>query len=263
MPKAHANGLRIHYETHGSGNPPYLTILGGLGDSTRNWGVVARELAKSFTVVVPDTRGAGQTEKPPPPYSIQTFADDIITFWDAVGIDKSHVLGFSMGGMVAQMVVAKQPQYVQKLILISTTAGKKRFAPQNPDVPKIMYGYEFSEQHFLKTYQILFSPEFKKNFDQNMFLKFKLSDPHPQPREAFLAQYEAIKNFDGTELLPKIKCPTLILAGDQDTMIAADAATFLHEHITGSRLIVYPGCGHIPQMEQPQEFYKNVLEFLK
>lgn len=263
MPKAHANNLHIYYETHGSGLAPYLTILGGLGDSTRNWGLIARELSKNFTVIVPDTRGAGKTEKTDPLYSVELFAHDTTGFLDAVGIDKTHILGFSMGGMTAQAIAAHHPEYVDKLILVSSTAGKKRFAPQNPDVPHLMYGYEFSESHFSKTYGILFSKKFRESFDKNMFVKFKLSDPNPQSQACFLAQYEAVKNFDGAGLLDKIKCPTLILAGTDDGMIATDASQFLHEHIAGSKLLLYPECGHIPQMEQPQKFYTDVTDFLR
>lgn len=263
MPKANANGVRLHYETHGSGSGPYLTILGGLGDSTRNWGLIARELGKDFTVVVPDTRGAGQSEKAAPPYSIELFANDVIAFWDVVGIEKSHVLGFSMGGMVAQWIASHEPQYIDRLILVSSTAGKKRFAPQNPDVPRLMYSHEFTETHFAKSYQVLFSEKFRENFDEKMFVKFKLSDPYPQPRELFVAQFEAIKNFDGTGLLAKINHPTLIIAGSSDEMIAPDASQFLRDNIPNATLLPYPDCGHIPQMEEPQRFCKDVRDFLK
>ena len=261
MPTVEANGLHIYYEKFGTG--PALTILGGLGDSTRNWGIVARELGKHFTVLVPDTRGSGQSEHTEPPYSIELFAKDTLAFWDALNVASSQVMGFSMGGMVALVIAAQDPKYVERLVLVSTSPGKKKYSPDHPGIKQIMENYSLTENHFSQTYEILFSEKFREKFDQKMFVKFKSGDPNPQDKKYFLAQYEAVKSFDGSNLLAKIPHPTLIIAGTSDGMISQKGTRYLGDHLRHSQLLLYPDCGHIPQMEEPQRFYRDVIEFLK
>lgn len=261
MPHVQVNGISLYYEKNGDG--PWLTILGGLGDTTRNWGTLTNQLTKHFTVLLLDHRGSGQSEKTLPPYSMELFAQDTIALWKSLGIVKSNVLGFSMGGMIAQELAITHPERMEKLILISSSPNKKRFPPKNLSVPQILESYTHEEIHYSQTYKLLFSKTFQKKYSTQTFVKFQLGHPHPQPKENFLAQYYAVRNFDSTGHLHKITCPTLILLGDSDEMSSKEGAEFLHKHIAGSKLILYNDCGHIPQAEQPKKFLQDVLEFLK
>lgn len=259
VPFVKANGIHMHYLQDGAG--PNLTILGGLGDSARNWGLLARRLAKNFRVLILDHRGVGQSEKAKPPYSISQFAKDTIGVFHALEISQSHVLGFSMGGMVALQMVLDFPNFVDKLVLVSTSPSKKMFPPDKI-VRKILKNYTHDEGHYAQTYKLLFSEKFRKNYPLNSFSRFKISDPHPQPKENFLAQYEAVINFDICDHLNKIKNKTLIIAGSADVITPPQAAQYLHKNIPNSHLDFYKGCQHIPQAEEPKRFLQDVIQFL-
>ena len=99
MTKILTNNIHIYYETHGNGAP--LLILGGLGDTTRNWQAIAKKLAKTHQVILLDNRGAGQSDRPEGPYTIEQMANDAMGVLDHLGIKETHVLGFSMGGKIA------------------------------------------------------------------------------------------------------------------------------------------------------------------
>ena len=120
MPKVKVNGINMHYEVHGDGFP--IVMITGVSFCLKIWdNVLIDSLSKQFKVILFDNRGAGQTDIPEGEYTIKMMADDTTGLMDALNIERAHILGFSMGGMIAQEVALNYPQKVEKLILWGTT----------------------------------------------------------------------------------------------------------------------------------------------
>lgn len=262
MPFAQVNGIRIHYQEIGNGPP--LTILGGLGDNIRNWSMLAAQMAKHFQILLIDNRGAGQSDKPPGPYKIQDMAHDTVALLERLGRAKTHLLGFSMGAKIAMWVAVHRPELVDKLVLVAPTpASEKSPAPLSDEIHDVLENHEASEAHYKRQFEILFSPRYKNKFTPEMFAKFKMSDPHPQPEAAFQAQYAAVKNFDIAGEVHHIVSPTLLIAGKADRLTSYKNAQWLRDNIPQAKLLLYDEAGHIPQTEETQRFITDVTGFLK
>ncbi len=122
MPKAKVNGINISYSVGGKGEPLFLIM--GLGREGGDWVLQRRVFQKYFRVITFDSRGAGKSDKPGEPYTIKSMADDTVALMDYLKIGKAHVLGVSMGGMIAQEMAINYPERVGKLVLVSTTPGR-------------------------------------------------------------------------------------------------------------------------------------------
>jgi pimeloyl-ACP methyl ester carboxylesterase len=136
VPKVQANGIQIHYETHGTGAP--LVLIGGLGADTFLWFRQVPELCKHFQVIVFDNRGAGESDKPDEPYSVPMFAADTAGLLGALGIERAHILGASLGGMIAQQFAIDYPALLDRLVLASTTFGGLHSVPIPQDTLNAM-----------------------------------------------------------------------------------------------------------------------------
>lgn len=263
MPFAQVNNIQLHYQELGNMGPP-LVILGGLGDNIRNWSMLAAQIAKHFRLLLIDNRGAGQSDKPPGPYKIDDMACDTTALLDHLGIVKTYILGFSMGAKIAMWMAVHRPELVDKLVLVAPTpASEKSPAPLSSEVHDVLKNHEATEAHYKRQFEILFSPRYKEKFTPEMFAKFKSADPYPQPKEAFLAQYDAVKNFDISGEAHHIVSPTLIIAGKVDQLTSHKNAEWLAENIPHAELLIYEESGHIPQAEETKRFIADVTRFLK
>ena len=260
MPKANVNNLEIFYSIEGSGEP--LLILGGLGDSNRNWNLTAKQLAKNFQVIVIDHRGAGQSERVTSPYQIEDFAEDAANLLDTLGIKTTHVLGFSMGGKVALTFATKHPDRVNKLIMVSTGLNKDLDVNLRSHAREVMDRYKFTPESFEAQFEMLFGKKFKAQMGANMFVKFQLNNPHPQSEQDFRLQFEAVKSFKCPKNFSNLTMPTLILHGEDDQVTPVENAIWLESQLSNGTLITYPEVGHIPQAEASGQFIKDVNSFL-
>ncbi|MCK5654501.1 MAG: alpha/beta fold hydrolase, partial [Dehalococcoidia bacterium] len=120
MPKAKVNEVNIDYAVHGQGEP--LVLIQGLGGPRSGWIFQTRAFGKYYRVITFDNRGVGKSDKPGGSYTVRTMADDTIALLDYLGVDKAHVLGISLGGMIAQEIAINYPERVRKLILACTAA---------------------------------------------------------------------------------------------------------------------------------------------
>jgi pimeloyl-ACP methyl ester carboxylesterase len=250
MPKAHINNIDIYYETHGSGDP--LILIGGLGYDIWQWHKMVPELAKEFEVIIFDNRGAGKSDCPPGPYSADILAEDTAGLLDYLGLAPAAVMGFSMGGFVAQALVINRPELVSKLILADTTYGGPNYVPMTPDrlakladltmdpVERAEWGIEDST-----------GPGFKESNQDFVkeWLQYILG--RPMTPEGFLAQMAIGLGLDSASyedsFQPKLKnisVPTLILFGELDVIVPTANAELLAQEIPGSRIEILPNTGH-------------------
>jgi pimeloyl-ACP methyl ester carboxylesterase len=231
MPTVFVNGIHIYYEIHGTGVP--LVLIGGLASDLTYYEGIIRQLSHKYQVIAFDNRGAGRTDKPDIPYSIEMMADDTAGLLAALGIKYANVLGISMGGRIAVELTLQHPKQVKSLILVSTIVKRMpmTWSHRMLDV--------FFKLPFLRT----------------------AGRRYPAPSYAASRQREATRNYDATDRLREIHVPTLILHGKNDRLASCALAEEMHARIQGSKMLVFKGAHHFLFVRQEQ-FVAAVVDFL-
>lgn len=266
MPYATSGDARIYYEVRGEG--PSLVLVEGLGYARWMWIMQVDDLSRDHKLIIYDNRGVGKSDKPNYPYTMDLFADDLKAVMDAVGAESAHILGVSMGGMIAQWFALKYPDSVRSLILVSTHHGGKDIKPIPRETLNAMFGpppSHLKSERDILAYKMryAFSPGWP---EANRELFEKLIDlrmREPQPPEAYMNQARAALTFDASDRLHEIQAPTLIIHGDQDRVVPVGNAFKLHAKIKNSRLVIFKGAGHLVIIERASEFNNIVREFIK
>ncbi len=232
MPTVRVNDINMYYELRGEGEP--FALLPGLGSDVSDYARIIEGLSKHYRVVALDNRGAGRTDKPDTPYSIEMMADDAAGLLTAVGISSTHVLGHSMGGRIALALALRHPELVRSLVLVSTSA---RVSGRRGRV-RLLGG-----------------------FWRRMPVLRSLGD-HPQPYYAFVRQFEASGNYDCSARLGEIRAPTLVVHGKRDRLVPLKLAEETHAGIRASKMVVLGG-GHLRLFFKPEECVRAITEFLR
>jgi 3-oxoadipate enol-lactonase len=254
------SGVRIAWERRGAGEP--LLLIHGLGYARWGWEPVADGLAEAHEVVLFDNRGIGESDAPTGPYAVQDLALDAVAVLDAAGLQRAHILGTSLGGMIALQLVLDHPARVDKLVLACTTPGGAGSAPMPERTVRLL-----AEAQGLPAEIAL------RRFVENAFA------PHPDPAQierimrhriataqspaAWAAQASAGTAFDVWDRLGEIRAQTLVLTGDQDAVVDPKNSDLLAARIPEARLEVFDGGGHLFFWEQPDRFVDAVTEFLQ
>jgi 3-oxoadipate enol-lactonase len=217
MPLIQANGIALYVEDTGSGSP--LLLITGAGSNTVGWGPLFPVLQERFRVIAFDNRGAGRSSAPPGPYTTRQMADDAAALLDHLGIPRAHVLGHSLGGMIAQEVALAYPERVERLVLVATLACPR------PGfwVPWSTFLVQAAERGLdpagsaLWLMPWMFTPTFMAQHDVvEAALAASRNDPYPTPAHGLAAQAAAGLAHDTRSRLPQIATPTLVLVGAED-----------------------------------------------
>ncbi len=204
--------IDMYYEVHGSGEP--LVLIGGLANDVSEWEWMINSCAESHRVLAFDNRGAGRSDKPDVPYSIEMMAEDTDALMEIAGMPQATVLGVSMGGRIALQLTLAHPERVARLILVSTMASAR---PEGSMTRMEMLSLVGS---------LIFRGR------------------HPQPRYAQGRQRDASRRYDCTDRLGEIHVPTTILHGRKDRIAPLHEAQLMRRGIAGSELITFRG-GHL------------------
>ncbi len=231
MPQVLVNSIHMYYEVHGVGKP--LVIINGLSTDISKFQKVFEPFTKQYKVLMLDNRGAGRSDKPDEPYSIEQMANDTKQVMEAAGYTNATVLGISMGGRIALELALSEPRLVNKLILVST--APKRIAKRT------------WKHHFIFNI-VPHLPLFKGSY--------------PQPYYAYRRQHQASMSYDGSARLGELTMPTLILHGDHDTIVPLADAEKMAAGIHNSQLTVFRG-GHLFFiLRERQKFIDSVRTFI-
>jgi len=261
VPYAEANGLRIHYELAGDG-PRTIVLVNGLADDLASWAFQMDALLHAgFQVLRFDNRGVGETTCPSGPYTTRLLARDTKALVDYLQITDFHLLGVSMGGMIAQEYALAFPADLRSVTLASTYASPGPFCSRmfalwadlapvvgTPTVMRDVTLWAFTREFFESRQEELSEFEGAMQFSS-------------QPLHAYLAQLSAIRTHDLTERLDEIEVPTLVVAGESDILIPVALSKRLAEGIRASRWALTPG-GHAAMWEYSAEFNSVVIGFL-
>ena len=263
MQYAAVNGTKIAYGVCGSGPP--LVLIMGYRLSSLAWPLdFVEALAARFTVVLFDNRGTGTSDKPTFGYEISNMAKDVGGLLDHLEIARANVLGYSMGGAIAQEFIRQFPDRVLGLVLCATMCGGPRAVYASPSVVRVMQELDGlkPEEIARRIWSVTYSPGYIENHHKLAEDQMRREIAAPTPLHAADLQYQAFAEFDCSKALPNIKAPTLVLTGDLDRLISPQNSKFIAGLIPGASLVVIPGCGHRMMWEATDECVGFVTEFL-
>ena len=264
MPHQTVNGIKIYYEEQGKGEP--LFLINGLAFPMDLWFAQIRELSKDFRVIALDNRGIGQSDKPDEEYSIAMMAADAVGLQKALGIEKSHVAGLSMGGFIAQEMALSYPDRVNRLILVATGMGGSRSQelgkPFWEEATAAIYGKP-AEQIYRIDLTLMTAPGFVEKHPDILDQAVRLRMKNPQPLHAFLRQFAAASVFDINSRAQNITQPTLIILGKDDPIFPIPLAEDYQKTLPEAKMIIYENCGHAILLEKPDQLNHDIREFLK
>lgn len=263
MPTVEVRNIRLYHETHGEGQP--LLLIAGLGLDAASWGPQIPSLAGKFRVIVFDNRGAGRSSAPAPPYTTAEMTEDAIALMDALETKQAHVLGLSMGGLIAQELAISHPDRVKSLILATTAAKLPHRARGIIDVWNRMINAGVDpEIVFREQFLWVFTERFLADESRvSGFVKMFLSNPNPPTQRGFAGQAAACLSHDTRSRLSRINVPTLVLVGREDIFFPVPVCEELARAIPGARLAVLEGGGHAFATEISVDFNRTVVEFLE
>ena len=245
--------MKIAWERHGSG--PAMLLIQGLGYARWGWEPVVEPLARSFDVILFDNRGIGESDAPPGPYTTAQLAGDAIQVLDEAGVAQAHVVGTSLGGMVAQEVALSQPERVDRLVLSSTTPGGSKAFPMPQRTVDLMLAQATLREYVENALEPDLRPEL---VDRILAHRERTA----QPFEPWAAQAAAGAGFDAYDRLGEIAAPTLVQHGDGDTVVDVRNAELLAGAIPDARLSIFAGSGHLTMWSEPERFVRELEEFL-
>jgi pimeloyl-ACP methyl ester carboxylesterase len=257
---AEASGVRIAWERRGTGEP--LLLIHGLGYARWGWEPVVDALAGDHELVLFDNRGIGDSDAPAGIYSVRMLAEDAVAVLDAAGLKRAHVLGTSLGGMVALQLALDWPRRVDRLVLACTTPGGAAAAPMPEQTIRLMQEApalppEVALRRFVEN---AFGPEPDPALVERILQHRLATAQHPT---AWASQAAAGAAFDVWDRVPEITMPTLVLTGDEDAVVDPRNSELLADRIPGARLEIFPGSGHLFFWEQPDRFVQVVTDFLQ
>jgi 3-oxoadipate enol-lactonase len=263
MSQALNERVRIAYDVRGEGPP--LLLVQGLAYARWGWEPVVDGLAERFLVAQFDNRGVGESDAPPGPYTVAAMAADAIAVLDAEGVERTHVVGASLGGMVAQEIAIAYPGRVDRLVLACTTPGGSRGFPMlEQTVQLLTQSLAMPREQALRLFvENALAPESVRSRPElvERIIAHRLASPQSIP--AWQAQATAGATFDAADRVGSIGAPTLVLQGTEDEVVDPRNGELLAELIPGARLQRFEGTGHIFFWEQPERFVEAVTEFLE
>lgn len=263
MPTVKVGDINIYYEIHGGGEP--LLMIQGYGRYSGHWTTLIPPFSKKYRVIIFDNRGTGRSDKPETAYTMKGMAADAKGLLDAIGIDRAHVLGVSMGGMIAQEFALTYPDRVMSLMLGCTQCGGPKIAPPTPEALAFLFNPDAAklseEERARQTAPWLWTKEFIEKHPEAVEMNVEITLKYPTPPHGFTGQAQAIAGHDTYERLPQIKAPTLVIAGDADRLINPDNSKILTARIPGAELVMVKNAGH--GFTEAPEATRAMLDFLK
>jgi 3-oxoadipate enol-lactonase len=255
-----ANGIVTHYTIDGPASAPVVTLSHSLAASLEMWEPQVAMLAGRYRVLRYDTRGHGNSEVPPGPYTLEMLADDVLGLLDALGVARTHFVGLSMGGMIGQAVALKRPAILASLVLADTACRMPPEAGPLWDARIAMAESQGMAALAAGTIERWFTPPFiERAPDIVDRVRMLIRTTAPQ---GFIGCSQAIRALDYADRLHAIRVPTLIIVGENDLGTPVAASEVMHAAIAGSKLVVLPSAAHLSNIEQAERFNHALAGFL-
>lgn len=252
-------GAKINYVETGDATKPTIIFLHGLGGSVANWQMNTAAFAPNYRVIAIDQVGFGKSDKPNLKYRVATFVDFLDKFMSELKIEKASLVGNSMGGWVAAMMAIKYPNRVEKIVL-ADAAG---IVPASFSNEQIYQLNNSTRDEIRSNMKLIFANPLLQNNEAlvDTFMTARVTAGDGGTINSIIESIKRKEDFLN-DRLGEIKKPTLIIWGKQDGLLPVADATAFNKGITGSELVIFDQCGHVPQFEKAADFNKAVLDFL-
>jgi pimeloyl-ACP methyl ester carboxylesterase len=263
MPVCHLPcGVDLFYAERGQGEP--LVFLNGLSGDHLYWMAQLRAFGKRYRCLAPDNRDVGRSSYAPGPYTIKDMAGDVAALLERLQAPPAHVVGLSMGGMIAQELALAAPGRVKSLVLAGTLGrADEWFRLTLGAFGLIRRQVEDTPAFFEAILPWWVSHRYLAQADRLPWIRWLLRQtPQPQRLDGFLRQLEALAGHDALGRLPGLRCPALVLVGEDDCVCPPRYAAELRAALAHAALVTLPGVGHAPPFEDPQGFQAALNSFL-
>ena len=258
--KISANGISMNYTFDGPANAPVVTMSHSLATDFGMWDPTVPALTGRFRVLRYETRGHGKTEAPRGAYSLDQLADDALALLRELGIQKTHWVGLSMGGMIGQALALKAPQVLKSLSLCDTSS---RIPPEaKPLWDERVHTAETKGMEPLVEGTLarwLTTPFRERGGEVVERVRGMIRSTNPV---GYIGCCQAISSLNLTDRIGVIKSPTLIIVGEEDQGTPVAASRVMNEQIKGSQLAILKSAAHLSNMEQPEAFTQALVGFL-
>jgi len=262
MPHATIDGVRIWYEERGEGPP--LVLVQGLGNDHRPYHWLRERLVGRARTVVLDNRGTGESDVPEGPYTIERMADDVAGLLDHLGIERTHLMGISLGGYVALAFAIRHPGRLARLVVgCSYMVGSPERLEMPGETVEVLTSREGTPEEIARRgLAIALSERFRARrpdvFEE--IVRFRVE--RPTSLEGYMAQLQAGMTFDAEAGAAGIAAPTLVIHGDDDRVVPVARGRELASTIPGARLEILEGVGHQFFVEEPERTADLVASFI-
>ncbi len=253
------DGVKIYYRWDGEGPP--LTLVHGVGGGNDAWDSVVEDLKRDFRILRLDLRGHGQSDKVKGAYTVWDFVSDIKALLDHVGLKRTRLAGFSLGGLIVQGFALKHQDYIERLAIMAAVAGRtpEEFARVRERLAHLTAKGPLG--HFEASVDRWFTPEFRaKNPD--VIARRRRHAERMDP-ECYAAAYTVLAETDFADRLHEIKVPTLVATGEFDVGSNVRMSTVMHEAVAGSKLHIWPGLKHSMLFEAPHDVSATLGAFMR
>lgn len=243
-----------------SGTGEAIVLIHGVGADLENWDGVVAALGDGFDILRYDLRGHGESSKPPGPYSLDDFVEDLRGLLQDNEIDKAHIVGFSLGGLVAQGFALKHPECVDRLILISTVAGRTEAEKQRVLARAETLGQRGAGAHLGEAVSRWFTDEFIRSRPD--VLEWRRQKSLKNDPAAYAAAYRVLATADLADELHRIEARTLVMTGENDVGSTPRMARLIADRVPDSVCVIFPDLKHSVLLEAPETVALEIHRFL-
>lgn len=257
MPKLQIDDIDFNYEIVGEGQP--LLFVHGLGSSSRDWEEQVNYFSKDYQVVTIDVRGHGLSDKPPGPYSIKLFSDDTAALITSLDLSPVHIAGISMGGMIAFQLAVDNPNLLKSMTIVNS--GPEMIARSFKEKLMIFQrSVIFRLLSMQKIGEVLAGRLFPKADQEELRIKM-VKRWSENDKRAYTDSFKALVGWSVTEHIGNIKCPTLVIAADEDYTPVSLKEDYVSK-MKDAQLVLINDSRHATPLDRPAEFNKTLATFL-
>ena len=263
MGKVKVGDIDIAYREYGAGFP-LVKIVGFASTMDGGDPELVAALAERFRVITFDNRGMGETSAGTRPFTVEQFAEDTAGLMEAMGIERAHVFGISMGGFVAQELALRHPEKVEKLVLMASSCGGIDAIPISPEVMERLGDFSgTTEERLVRMATLLFPQTWLSGHEDDARKKLTLA-PRPPSIESVKKQAAAMQNWPGAcDRLDGLMVPTLVIAGTEDEVIDPRNSSLTARKLPGGELSMLEGAGHGLTFQCPLDCANPIIDFLE
>lgn len=253
-----SEAVALNYRDEGTGTP--VLLIHGVGADLESWDGVLSQLSPDRRYVRYDQRGHGKSRRTPGPYTLSDLSGDAVALLDHLGIERASIIGFSLGGLVAQAIALDHPDRVQSVTLVSTVAGRTPEEQERVNERADILAREGATKHLANAVDRWFTPEFVAKHPE--VLEARRQKSMQNDPECYVAAYRVLAGSDLGERLTQVKAPTLVMTGENDVGSNPRMSEYIHAQITGSELHILPRLKHSVLLEAPDQIGGLIEPFL-